>query len=123
MTGEPEISEEDLATFCRCTFARRIFMPYPTLRAKQPMDPDDLPPDSREGDWHLSRPYTGGSFDPEKWELEEDGWDHEHCDVCWGRITAGMAYWPNVDPDAGHVDLCEACYARVMPLLGAAPGA
>jgi len=55
------------------------------------------------------------------WELVEDGWDHEHCDVCWAKITDGMLYWPNVDPDAGHVDLCDACYVRVMTLLQMSP--
>ena len=29
----------------------------------------------------------------------------------------------NVDPDAGYVDLCEACHPLVMALLGAAPDA
>jgi hypothetical protein len=88
------------------------------------MDADDLPPDSREdGEWHMSKPYTGEPFDPEEWELREGGWDHEHCDVCWATVTDGMSYWPNVDPDAGQVDLCEACYPRVMARLGRSPNA
>ena len=57
-------------------------------------------------------------FDPGEFELREGGWDHEHCDVCWAKVVDGMAYWPNVDPDAGQVDLCEACYPRVIALLG-----
>jgi hypothetical protein len=32
-------------------------------------------------------------------------------------ITDGVWYWPDVDPNAGRVDLCEACYPRVMKLL------
>jgi hypothetical protein len=119
-----EITAEELATFRRCTFARRVFASYPTLWAKTPMHADELPPPSRDGgEWHMSRPYRGEPFDPEEYELREGGWDHEHCDVCSATVEEGMSYWPNVDPDAGHVDLCEACYPRVMALLGVVPDA
>jgi hypothetical protein len=123
MAEEPEITLEQLATFRRCTFARRVFATYPSLWAKKPMDSGDLPPDSRDGEWHMSRPYRGEPFDPEEYELREDGWDHEHCDVCWAHIEPGDAYWPNVDEATGHVDLCERCYPRVMALLGEPPSA
>ncbi len=124
MGDEPEITPEQLATFRRCTFARRVFAFYPSLWAKKPMRADDMPPDSREGgEGHVSKPYAGEPFDPDEWELQEGGWDHEHCDVCWAKVVDGMWYWPNVDPDAGQVDLCEACYPRVMTLLGEAPDA
>ncbi len=120
MAEEPEISPEQLATFRRCTFARRVFTPRSSLWAKRPLSRGDLPPDPRnDGDeWHVSKPYTGEPFDPEEYELREGDWDHEHCDVCWFKVEDGTAYWPNIDPDAGQVDLCEACYPRVMRLLG-----
>ena len=124
MSEQPEITSEQLSTFRRCTFTLRVFASFPSLRAKTPMGADDLPPDSRDvGVWHMSKPYQDEPFDPEEYELREDGWDHEHCDVCWARVEDGMSYWPNVDPEAGHVDLCEACYPRVMALLGVVPGA
>ena len=116
MAEEPEITPEQLETFRRCTFARRVFAVYPSLWAKRPMDGEG-------GEWHISKPYTGEPFDPEEYELREGGWDHEHCDVCWARVTEGMSYWPNVDPEAGQVDLCEACYPRVLALLGGPPNA
>lgn len=112
MEKEPEITPEQLASFRRCTFARRVFASYPSLRAKEPLDGED-------GTWYASKPYDGEPFDPEVYELMEGGWDHEHCDVCWAKVTDGMAYWPNVSPDAGQVDLCEACHPRVMALLAA----
>jgi hypothetical protein len=124
MAEKPDITPEQLAIFRRCTFARRVFAPYPSLWAKKPMADDDLPPPSREdGEWHMSKPFTGEPFDPEQWEFREGGWDHEHCDVCWARVTEGMSYWPNIDPGAGQVNLCEACYPRVMVLLGGFPSA
>jgi hypothetical protein len=128
MAEEREITADELATFRRCTFARRVFASYPTLRAKTPMHSDDLPPDSRgdgegDGEWHMSKPYQGEPFDPEEYELQDGGWDHEHCDLCWTKVEDGMSYWPNVDRDAGHVDLCESCYPRVLALLSVPPDA
>src|SRR5262249_58900476 len=66
MTQEPEITPEQLETFRRCTFARRVFASYPSLWAKKPLGADNLPPDpSSEGEeWHVSKPYTGEPFDP-----------------------------------------------------------
>jgi hypothetical protein len=113
MADESDITPEELATFRRCTFARRVFASYPSLRAKKPLDGG--------GDWHISKPYIGEPFDPDEYELREGGWDHEHCDVCFATITDGMWYWPNVDPDAGQVDLCEACYPNVLKLLAVEP--
>jgi hypothetical protein len=87
MSDEPGITPEQLATFRRCTFIRRVFASCPSLRTKKPMDRDTLPPDSRDGgEWYRSTPYTGQPFDSEEYELVEGGWDHEHCDVCWARI-------------------------------------
>src|SRR5262245_40066827 len=120
MAEELEISPEQLDTFRRCTFARRVFTPRPSLWAKRPLDHCDLPPDPRAvgKEWHVSKPYTGEPFDPEEYELREGDWDHEHCDVCWFKVEDGTRYWPNVDPDAGQVDLCATCYPRVKRLLG-----
>ena len=82
------------------------------------MAAEDLPPPSRDGgEWHMSKPYRGEPFDPEKFELREGGWDHEHCEVCWTHVEPGDSYWPNVDEAGGHVDLCERCYPRVVALL------
>jgi hypothetical protein len=132
MAEQPEITLAWLEKFRRCTFARRVFASYPSLWAKKPLEPGELPPDSRDGgEWHVSRPYTGEPFDPEEYELREGGWAHEHCDVCGVHIEPGDPYWTNVDlEDAGQVDLCEVCHPRVMVLLrlaseaetGAAPG-
>ena len=74
MAEEPEIDPEQLATFRRCTFARRVFASYPSLWARKPLGHGDEPPDSPDGqDWYVSRPYTGGPFDPEEYELREGG--------------------------------------------------
>ena len=119
MIKEPEITPEQLDLFRHCTFIRKEFASYPTLWAKKTMAAEDLPPPSRDGgEWHMSKPYRGEPFDPEKFELREGGWDHEHCEVCWTHVEPGDSYWPNVDEAGGHVDLCERCYPRVVALLG-----
>jgi hypothetical protein len=43
------------------------------------------------GERHLSEPYTGQPFDPEKWELREGSEDHGHCDGCWATSADGVA--------------------------------
>ena len=124
MAEESEITPDQLATFRRCTFARRVFASYPSLWAKEPLRSDDPPPDeSVETPWHVSVPYRGQPFDPDESELRNGDWDHEHCDVCGFKVEDGTTYWPNVGPDAGQVDLCEACYPRIMELLGIDPAA
>jgi hypothetical protein len=124
MSEQRQISPELLATFRRCTFAHRVFSPRPSLRAITPLSDDELPPPSRgTGEWYESRPYRGEPFDPDQYELVEGDWNHEHCDVCHAHVEDGMSYWPNVNPEAGHVDLCEACYPQVMALLRDLPDA
>ena len=109
MDDPPEITPEQLATFARCQFVHRQFASYPSLRSIEPLN-------ERGGSFW--QPYRGEAYDPEKFELVEGGWDHEHCDVCWEKIVDGVAYWTNDDAEAGHLDLCESCYPRVMGLLG-----
>jgi hypothetical protein len=41
---------------------------------------------------HLWKPFRGEPYDPAVYELIQDGWDHEHCDVCWARIADGDVY-------------------------------
>jgi hypothetical protein len=112
----PPITEQELATFRRCRFARRVFHPRDCYRSREPVgDFSEFAEEWRErGDELLQ--------DDSLFEVVPGGWDHEHCDVCWGRVVEGMTYWPNVNEDAGHVDLCETCYPRVMALLGIEPG-
>ena len=110
MNEPPDIRDRvpaaEWETFRRCRFVRRTFRPYPCLISHDP------PGDEEAAFW---QPYRGGPFDPALYELVEDGWDHEHCDVCRTRVTEGDAYWANDGSE--HVDLCEACYALVRTRL------
>jgi hypothetical protein len=113
----PMISEQQLALFRRCRFEHQIFRPRDCYRSIEP--PEDfmgfVDEWGERGDDLLE--------DTARFEVIEGGWDHEHCDVCWARVENGVAYWPNVDEQVGQVDLCDACYPRVMDLLRSAPEA
>jgi hypothetical protein len=56
--------------------------------------------------------YRGQSYqqDGSQW-IVPDGWDHEHCSVCYWRISPGDSYWENT----GHVVLlCDECYEFII---------
>jgi hypothetical protein len=53
------------------------------------------------------KPYNGGQFDEEQFELVEGLWDHEHCSICNYKIENGHSYWANEN----RVQiLCDECY-------------
>lgn len=77
-------------------FSVETFHPYPALLSREPVRGARM--------W---KPYQGGDYDQEEFELVEGMWDHEHCSVCNFKITAGQTYWVN----AGRVDLiCDECH-------------
>ena len=53
------------------------------------------------------RPYYGGNFDKNKYDLVEDMWDHEHCSICNCKIIDGQSYWAN---DQRVSILCGECH-------------
>jgi hypothetical protein len=82
-------------------FVRMTFASYPSLRS---IEPDE------EG-WYVSAQYTGQEYDPKKFWVCEDGWDHEHCHVCNAHIEPGDEYWQSTEP--WRLELCLACYGRL----------
>jgi hypothetical protein len=77
-------------------FTRTVFVPYPALVCKQLVN------------GHRSwKPYYGGQYDQEEYDLVKDMWDHEHCSICNFKITEGYTYWFN----EGRICLlCDECY-------------
>jgi hypothetical protein len=103
------ITPDDLAVFRKCRFVHSIFEARDAYRALKPTK--DL------WEYMRKRAEMGEEAfdDPSEYERVAGGWDHEHCDVCMGRIEPGDTYWANERP--GDVDLCEKCYVRVLSLL------
>jgi hypothetical protein len=55
-------------------------------------------------------PKDTGQYDPNRFELAPQAWDHEHCHVCREVIPAMTLCWVTVrDP---YVLLCAGCYAN-----------
>jgi len=86
-------------------FVRKTFASYPSLRSLGPEAWDE------QEAYHISVPYTGQEYDPEKFEVVADGWDHEHCHACNAHIDPGDEYWQSAEEDP--LDLCLACYERL----------
>lgn len=103
MEDLPKITPEELALYRCCCFVHQVFGPRPSYRWLKPID--DI------FEWVKSVPHGEEGID---FEVIEDGWDHEHCDVCSVRIEPGDSYWMNEGSD--DVDLCEQCYLRVLEL-------
>lgn len=57
--------------------------------------------------YRMSTGYHGQQYDESKFDLVEGIWDHDHCGVCWFRITNGFTYWEHTN----RIKLlCDACY-------------
>jgi hypothetical protein len=107
--NEERIAEHRRQLLDKCRgrrFVRRVFKSYPSLRS---IEPDE------EG-YYYSVPYTGQEYDPAQLRVCEDGWDHEHCYVCWADIDPGDDYWHNDDP--WDLELCLACYEHLAACEG-----
>jgi hypothetical protein len=49
--------------------------------------------------------YTGQKFDPKYFDLSDDAWDHDHCDICSNKIMEGDIY-----ADGEGQILCDQCF-------------
>jgi hypothetical protein len=58
--------------------------------------------------------YVGQGFDEEKTDLVNDGWTHDHCEVCWWTLSE------NEDPDKGWgyvaegMWICLECHDKLI---------
>ena len=63
-----------------------------------------------EGGHRLLIPYEGGTYDTERFTIEQGVWDHENCDVCNERIPPMTLCW--VTKSGHYVILCTGCHQR-----------
>lgn len=96
--GEPDYRKEWREECRRRHFERRVFESDRSLRA---IEPD-------EQGWYASQPYVGQEYDPRTFHIVEDGWDHEHCYLCYTHIEPGDDYWQSSEP--WPLELCLACH-------------
>jgi hypothetical protein len=89
------------------------------LVASVPKDvrlPEERIPPNNEIRWYphddeslrLLMLYSGQSFDPALFHVEEGAWDHTTCDLCVARIPPlTLCYVTKFDP---YIELCSKCY-------------
>lgn len=59
--------------------------------------------------------YVGQSYRPEYTRLVEDGWSHDHCEICWWSLyetdnpESGVGYTTD-----GRTWLCSECYEKFI---------
>jgi len=84
---------------------------------------------ARQQDWHMKRwkpraalvskgkisDYVGQKYNPDYTKLEEKGWKHDHCEICFWTIFEsenpedGTAYTTD-----GHRWICQECYEQFI---------
>jgi hypothetical protein len=94
------------AAIQRSRFVPATFHSYPCLVMIEPVTPEG---------GALWTPYHGEPYDPAVYKLVEGGWDHEHCSVCWAKISDGDRYWKSDGPD--EIELCPDCHPLVQAEL------
>jgi len=59
--------------------------------------------------------YLGQKFDPEKIDLVEDGWDHDHCLICWHTLFDSEEKEDNSGRTDGNGNwVCLECYDQFL---------
>jgi len=59
--------------------------------------------------------YWGQKYDPQCTQLVEDGWTHDHCEICWWTLSdsdepeQGEGYTTD-----GHSWICEECFFQFI---------
>ncbi len=59
--------------------------------------------------------YVGQKYNPEQTEFVEDGWNHDHCEICWWSLHEdddpehGEGYTTN-----GYQWLCTECFNQFL---------
>ena len=68
-----------------------------------------------KGPQGMSTKYTGQDYDPEEYDLVEDGWDHDHCLFCWQSICdCGSENCTCTGFTDGDEWICESCHQMVI---------
>ena len=58
-----------------------------------------------------SRQYVGQKFDPKYFDLVQNGWTHDHCEICYATISDIEDYGDKEGYNADNGDwICNDCY-------------
>src|SRR5438128_4229062 len=73
-------------------------------------------PALNEKNGRTSAKYNGQNFDPKYFDFIEDGWTHDHCQICSKTISdnPGNSDWATRGHTNGNDWICEQCYSLFM---------
>jgi len=66
----------------------------------------------------LKQAQTDAEYDPEEWDLVPEGWDHDHCGLCWAHICSHAdhgfteAYFALLGAEGYGAWICPPCYEQ-----------
>jgi hypothetical protein len=67
---------------------------------------------------HTLQRFHGQPFDRSQFKVVENGWDHDHCELCWAKITdlpgLDAKHFGEAYTDGGDQWLCQPCFERVI---------
>jgi len=59
--------------------------------------------------------YTGQSFDPDYFELDNNGWTHDHCQICFKSIGDKPNEFTEIDGYYNGYDwVCKSCFKDLL---------
>lgn len=63
----------------------------------------------------VSRLYIGQSYDKNQFDLVEDGWTHDHCEICFEAIGGDESEYLEIE---GYFDgydwICKSCFEELV---------
>ncbi|MBN1788026.1 MAG: hypothetical protein JW806_06485 [Sedimentisphaerales bacterium] len=62
----------------------------------------------------MSAPGFVPPKDDKSWVLVENGWDHEHCGICWETICDKGCHDQVCYINSNNVYICESCYEKYI---------
>ena len=95
---EDEYYQSSLRCVDDFSFVQHTFEPGPALVEKA------------HGTGHSETPFSGQAFDPDRYEVVQGAWDHDHCYVCEFRFEGGYTFWQNTR----GIIVCDVCHEYVQ---------
>ena len=60
--------------------------------------------------------YWGQSYDPTRFDLVDDAWDHDHCEFCWATVSSEPSWggYSSAYTDTDGYWICPICFERII---------
>ena len=61
-----------------------------------------------------STKYRGQKYNSKYTKYEKDGWDHDHCEICWWTLHESEKEESNTGYTNGYNWICSECYEQFI---------